>query len=357
MPTENAPALYDVMNNLTIDAGIDATAPPPRLKSLVAAYEAPSLAESTLQVASSVLLLILGWAAMYLSLGISYWLTLALAVPVSGLLVRVFIIQHDCGHGSLFKSRRANDWVGRLCSLATLTPYANWRRQHSCHHGHWNNLDRRDAGADIYSACATVAEYRAMTPWGRFTYRFVRHPILAHFLIPPTVFLLLYRVPFDTPKTWRAERRSVHLTNLGIVALYGSLAYFLGLGHVLMVQLPINIGAAIVGVWLFAIQHRFDGTIWTRQEDWTFSAAALNGSSYLKLPRVFQWFTGNIGFHHIHHLNPRVPNYRLQACHDGNAALQTVRTLNWRDGLRMTGLVLWDEENKRMVKFDEAAAN
>jgi omega-6 fatty acid desaturase (delta-12 desaturase) len=181
----------------------------------------------------------------------------------------------------------------------------------------------------------------------------VRHPIIAHFLIPPAVFLLLYRLPFDTPKHWARERRSVHWTNLAIVAVLAAESAFLGLRHVMMVQLPVVAVASVAGVWLFSLQHRFEGVVWARQPDWNPVKAAIEGSSYLKLPRLLQWFTGNIGFHHIHHLNPRIPNYRLEACHDAVPGLQRVRTLSWRDGLAATRLALWDEDARRAVRFSE----
>ncbi|HLG88858.1 MAG TPA: fatty acid desaturase [Alphaproteobacteria bacterium] len=321
------------------------------LRSLVARYETPSLAESAFQIITSIGLFAASCAAMYWSLHVSYLLTLLLAVPTAGFVVRTFIIQHDCGHGAFFKSRRANDLLGRACSVITLTPYANWRRQHNCHHSNWNNLDRRESGADIYSACLTVEEYRALSSWGRFVHRFVRHPIVAQFVVPPLVFLFLYRIPFDTPRAWSRERRSVYWTNLAILTLFGALTLLVGLKDVLMVQLPIITLASIMGIGLFAIQHRYEGVVWTRQNAWNAQSAALQGSSYFALPRILQWFTGNIGFHHVHHLSPRVPNYRLQACHDSIPALQAATTLTLRQGLRSLRLILWDEANRRMVRL------
>jgi omega-6 fatty acid desaturase (delta-12 desaturase) len=288
---------------------------------------------------------------MYWSLHISYLLTAFLAIPTAGLLVRVFIVQHDCGHGACFRSRRLNDLVGKFCSLLTFTPYAHWRRQHNGHHGHWNNLDLREAGADLYSTCATVEEYQALSRWRRFTFRAVRHPIMAHVIIPPMVFLFYYRLPFDTPKTWARERRSIYLTNLSVTALLATLMLLLGFWQVLLVQIPVVALTSIIGVGLFSLQHRFEDTVWARQGDWEVTKAALQGSSYLKLPRVLQWFTGNIGFHHIHHLSPRVPNYRLEDCHNAIPALRTVKTLNLRDGIKALHLMLWDETNRRMVSF------
>jgi omega-6 fatty acid desaturase (delta-12 desaturase) len=243
-----------------------------------------------------------------------------------------------------------------VCSVITFTPYANWRRQHNSHHGNWNNLDRRESGADIYSACLTVAEYRALSRRGRFLYRAIRHPLVAQILLPPLVFILLYRVPFDTPKAWVRERRSVWLTNVAIFGAMGALALWVGLGRVLMVQLPVIALASMLGVTLFSLQHRFDGVVWARQSEWTVTGASLDGSSYLRLPRVLQWFTGNIGFHHVHHLSPRVPNYRLAACHAAIPALHAVTTIGWRDAMGAIRRMLWDESTGRMIPFAEANA-
>jgi omega-6 fatty acid desaturase (delta-12 desaturase) len=324
---------------------------PVGLSARMAAFESPSPLMSIFQVGSTATLFIAACGSMYWSISLSYWLTLLLAFPTAGLLVRLFIVQHDCGHGSLFASRRLNDLTGTLCSLVTFAPH--WRRQHAGHHANWNNLDRRESGADIYSSCLTVAEYKALTRRGRFVYRATRHAVVSHFLVPPVVFLLLYRTAFDTPREWTRERHSVWLTNAGILAMFGLLALVFGLPAVLMVQLPVMIIASIVGVWLFSLQHRFDGAVWARQGDWTVSTAALEGSSYLRLPPVLQWFTGNIGFHHIHHLSPRIPNYRLADCHRALPMLRTVTTIGWKQGLAATRLALWDEAASRLIRFSE----
>jgi omega-6 fatty acid desaturase (delta-12 desaturase) len=326
--------------------------PQTRLRSLVAAYETPSILRSLYQMATSIGLYIAGCAAMYWSLHISYWLTAALMIPTAGTLVRVFIVQHDCGHGSFFASRGLNDLVGHLCSLLTFAPYFHWRRQHNAHHRHWNNLDRRDDGADIYATCITVSEYRAMTPWGRLGYRMLRHPVVAHVILPPLVFLLLYRIPFDTPKSWVRERRSVYLTDLAVLAVLAAMMAALGFWQVLLVQLPTVSLAGIIGVGLFSLQHRFDGVLWARQGEWNSTNASVQGSSYFRLPRLLQWFTGNIGFHHVHHLSPRVANYRLETCHKAIPALHdVVTTVNWREGFKALRLTLWNEADGRMVRF------
>ena len=290
-------------------------------------------------------------ALMYYTEATARWLLPLLAVPAAGLLVRLFIIQHDCGHGSFFRSRRLNDWLGRVCSIVTLTPYAFWRRQHANHHGCFNNLDRREPGIDLYSTCTTLAEFEALPPGRRRRFRLMHHPLVAQLVIPPLVFLILYRFPFDAPASWRRERASVHMTNLALLAVVATLATFLGLGRVIWVQLPVIALTSIAGAWLFTVQHRFEAAQWHRQGDWNAVEAALEGSSYLKLPWLLRWFTGSIGFHHVHHLAPRVPNYRLLACHRAEPRLANVTTLSLRGALLAPTYLLWDEVNGRMTRI------
>lgn len=321
------------------------------LRAAVAPFEKPSLALGIVQLFTSAGLYLAAVVLMYWSLHISYWLTLALAFPAAGFLVRTFIIQHDCGHGSFFASQRANNILGAILGVLTLAPYQNWRRQHSQHHANWNNLDRRESGADIYSTCLTVEEYRERSPWQRLLYRLPRHPVLAHFIFPPLVFILLYRFPFDTPKDWTAERRSVLGTNLAIVAWVVALSSVFGWRAVLMVHLPIVTITTVAGVWLFSVQHRFEAAHWSRKESWTYQDASLRGTSYLKLPRVLQFMSGNIGFHHIHHLAPRVPNYRLEACYASDPVLREEAPLTLRTALNASSLTLWDETRQKLVPF------
>ena len=324
------------------------------LRAAIAPFEAPSWSLGLYQIATSIGLYLAVVAAMYWSLGVSHALTLLLAIPASALLVRIFIVQHDCGHGSFLAWKRGNDILGTICGVLTLAPYAHWRRQHAGHHANWNNLDRRESGADIYSACLTVEEYRARAPWQRFLYRLPRHPLIAHVAIPPVVFLLLYRTAFDTPKSWMRERRSVWGTNLAVVACWTILAFAFGLTGLLLVQLPIVIVSSIIGVWLFSVQHRFDGARWMRKGDWNFADAALKGSSYLALPPVLHWVTGNIGFHHIHHLSPLVPNYRLARCHKSNAGFRPEKPLSLGRAFGASSLTLWDEAQNKLVRFRDA---
>jgi omega-6 fatty acid desaturase (delta-12 desaturase) len=324
------------------------------LKVAIGRFQKPDLVRGLWQAGSTLTAFVAVCALMYSLASFAYWPRLGLAVVAAGLLVRLFIIQHDCGHGSLFRSKTANEVLGRLCSLVTLTPFDNWRRQHAGHHGVWNDLDRRWSGADIYSTCLTVDEYRKLTPRRRLLYRLTRHPLVTGLVLPPLVFLLVYRVPFDTPKAWRRERLAVHWTNLAIVGLTVALGDLVGFPEVLFVQLPILTLASIIGVWLFSVQHRFETTLWARHAQWDASTAALRGSSYLRLPPVLRWFTANIGFHHVHHLNPRIPNYHLASCHAAIPALGDVPPLTLWASLKSLRLALWDEEQQRMVSFRTA---
>jgi omega-6 fatty acid desaturase (delta-12 desaturase) len=235
--------------------------------------------------------------------------------------------------------------------MMTLTPYSNWRRQHAGHHANWNNLDKRYSGLDIYSTCLTVKEYQALGGWKRLVYRASRHPLVAHVLIPPLVFLILYRVPFDTPKSWGSESRAVYLTDLALAVVIVTLGLLVGFRALLLVQGPVIVVTSIIGVWLFAVQHRFDEAFWARQREWRFGKAALEGSSYLKLPRLLQWLTGNIGFHNVHHFAPRIPNYRLEYCYRANTEFQQKPPQTFRAAFRSIRLSLWDEDSNRLVAF------
>ena len=316
------------------------------------AFQAPILGRSLGQLATSFGGFFATCTAMYSCLAVSLWITLPMSALAAGFLVRIFIIQHDCGHGSFFRSRRANELIGCLCSLMTLTPYAFWRRQHARHHGSWNNLGRRAAsGLDIYSSCMTVAEYQALGRWRRCLVRLTNHPIVANLLLPPLVFVILYRVPFDAAKGWRRERCGVYLTNFTLAVFVAGLGLALGYGRLAAVQLPIMVIASIVGVWLFSIQHRFEHAQWMPDASWSFAEASLGGTSHLRLPRLLQWFTGNIGFHHVHHVNPRIPNYRLEECHNADAGFRSASTLTVRTGLQALGYALWDSDLERLVPF------
>jgi omega-6 fatty acid desaturase (delta-12 desaturase) len=325
------------------------------LKAVAAHFQHPVPRTARRQLATTFLPLLALLGAIHAGLALGWWPVLPLlALPAAGLVVRVFALQHDCGHGSLFSSRGMNDAVGRLCSLFTFTPYGHWRRQHAGHHAVWNDLDGRDRGADIYSTCATVAEYQALGRWHRLGYRAARHPLVAQFLLPPLVFLALYRIPFDTPAAWQRERRGVHLTNLALAICYGGLGLLLGFGQVALVIVAVMVPASIAGVWLFSVQHRFEGVRWARHAEWDPVTASLEGSSFLRLPPPLRWLTGALGFHHVHHLAPRIPNYRLKDCHDAHPAFAAARVITLWEALTAPRHVLWDEVASRMVTFAEA---
>lgn len=283
-----------------------------------------------------------------------YWLALLLAIPTGGLLVRLFIIQHDCGHGSFFKSRAANDFVGRLISVFTLTPYTEWKRGHAIHHATGGNLDRRGWG-DVDTM--TVREYQAASPLQRLGYRLYRSPFVMVLIGAPLNFIVLQRLP--TGRKWRdrTARRSIMALNFALIVVFGVPMALFGVGAVLATYLPVMIVAAWIGNWLFYVQHQFEDTYWERDGTWNFHAAALRGSSYFDLPPILQWFSGNIGLHHIHHLSIRIPNYRLQACLDAAPELHRVtRRITLRDSLTCWRLALWDEETRRLIAFRDLHA-
>ncbi|MER2249699.1 fatty acid desaturase [Methylorubrum podarium] len=274
---------------------------------------------------------------------------LPLAVPAGGFLVRLFIIQHDCGHGSFLPSRRGNDGLGRILSLLTVTPYDSWKRAHALHHASTGDLSRRGIG-DVHTL--TVREYLALPRWGQLRYRLYRNPLILIVLGSPLNFLLLQRLPSGVGLPWRTAWRDVLALDAVLLAALAVLAHAVGsIGLVLWVFLPVISVAAWIGGWLFYVQHQYEETVWEQAESWDFHRAALGGSSYYALPRVLQWFTGNVGLHHVHHLNSRIPNYRLQECLDGHEVLGRIGRLSLRDSLRCLGLALWDEEARKMIGF------
>jgi omega-6 fatty acid desaturase (delta-12 desaturase) len=277
------------------------------------------------------------------------WLTLLLAIPAAGLLVRLFIIQHDCGHGSFFKSRAANDALGRALSVLTWTPYGNWKRGHAAHHASTGNLDRRGRG-DFDTL--TVAEYQALPPLRQLAYRLYRNPFAIVLFGGPIYFILLQRLPTGPDLSDRDARRSILSLDLALVAVFGLLMAAFGAVPVIATYLPVTIIASWIATALFHVQHQFEGAYWERDADWNFHAAALHGSSYFELPPVLQWFSGNIGLHHVHHLCSRIPNYRLQAFLDSAPELNSVaKRITLREGLGCWRLALWDEQRRLMVRF------
>lgn len=317
-------------------------------QAIVAKYQTPRLSSSLWQVANTFIPYLGLLYLMYLSLGISYWLTLALALPAGGLLTRIFILFHDCGHGSFFRTQRANNLLGMLCGLFVFTPYFQWRFEHAIHHATSGDLDRRGTG-DIITL--TVAEYLALSRWGRFKYRLYRNPVVLLGIGPWYTFLVSQR--FVNPISRRRERLSVYFTNLGIVAIALLAWATIGLPAYLMIQLPVAFIAGLGGIWMFYIQHQFEGTYWENHNEWDYATAALRGSSYFKLPKVLQWFTGNIGFHHIHHLSSRIPNYALQRCMQENPEFMDVTTITLWSSLKSLRLNLWDEQQRQLVGFGQ----
>lgn len=329
-----------------------AAAPYAGWRKIVAQYQQPDLQTSIWQVANSFGGFVLTLTLMIFSLRIGYWLTLLLALPAAGFLVRMFIIQHDCGHGSFFKSRRANDTLGTICGIFTLIPYKFWRRSHAIHHAHHAELEERGIG-DVWTM--TVDEYHSASNWKRLTYRVFRHPLFLFGIAPTVQFLLLTRLPLGGEGTSRnGEAASVWWNNVAIAAWVVTAGWLLGFDTVALVFLPVIVVAGSVGTWLFYVQHQYERTYWEHSPDWDYTLAALHGSSYYELPPVLQWFTGNIGFHHIHHLSPRIPNYNLQKCHEQNPMLQRVVRLTLWTSLQTVWLSLWDEKNNRLVTFREA---
>ena len=315
-------------------------------REVVAKYQRPILSYSLGQIATALIPYFTLLYAMYLSLSASYAITLALSVPAAGFFVRIFIIMHDCGHGSFFKSRKANQLWGFVTGLLTFVPSYSWSHEHAMHHAAAGNLDNRGTG-DIWTL--TLQEYLAFPRWKRMWYRIYRNPVVMFGVGPLYLFLIRYRF-------WRRQDRSrarwstigTNVVLLGIVLV---MSLSVGLKAYLMIQLPILLLGAMSGVWLFYVQHQFEGTYWERREKWSFVQEALEGSSFYKLPRVLQWFTGNIGFHHVHHLSPRIPNYHLQKCHESHAMFTAVKPLTLRSSWQSLTYRLWDEEEKKLVSY------
>jgi acyl-lipid omega-6 desaturase (Delta-12 desaturase) len=318
-------------------------------REILVPYARPCLARSLLNIATSVVPYLTLSVLMYLSLDESYLLTLALAIPTAGFLVRVFIVFHDCAHGSFLPSKRANAWLGAGLGLLVYAPFLRWRHDHAIHHATSGDLDRRGTG-DVQTL--TVDEYRARSRRGRIGYRILRNPLVMFGLGPIIAMVVGPRIVARDARP--RMRRSVLRTDLALALLIGTLCWSLGWWQFLLVQGPAALLAGATGIWLFYVQHQYEDAYWESAEHWSYAEAALRGSSYLRLPRVLQFFTGNIGFHHVHHLNPRIPNYNLQRAHEDNPIFHQVPTLSLVDGLRAVRLKLWDERHGRLVTFTQA---
>ena len=326
----------------------------PNARSLMrdlAAYRVPNLTRSLVELGITAVPFILLWILMWAALDASYWIGLLIALPAAGFLVRLFMIQHDCGHGSFFRQRSTNDWVGRVISVLTLTPYDSWRHSHAQHHANSGNLDSRDIGS---IDTLTVAQFEARTRLRQLFYRLYRHPLVMFGVGPAYLFILRYRLPTDLMRSGWQAWVSVMITNLAIALLVATVIWHLGVGPFLLVQLPITLLAASLGVWLFYVQHQFEDTLWEHDRDWNFYDAALHGSSHYDLPIMLRWFTANIGVHHVHHLASRIPYYRLPEVLRDRPELQHIGRLTLLDSLKGIRLALWDEDKRRLVSFAEA---
>src|SRR6266567_1768968 len=315
-------------------------------KTIVKQYQQPSTPRAVWQIVNTLGPLALLWYLMYVSLALSWWIVIPLALIAGVFLVRIFIIFHDCGHSSFFKSRLANDIVGFVTGLLTFTPFYQWRWDHAIHHATSGHLDKRGTG-DLWTL--TVQEYLESSRWRRFAYRLARNPIVL-FVIAPLVVLLI-KQRFPTPKANKRERHSVYAMNAAILAMAAGLGLVFGLKAYLLIQLTALAVAGAAGFWLFYVQHQFEGVYWERGDEWDYATAALQGSSFYKLPKVLQWFSGNIGYHHIHHLSSRIPNYNLEKCHNSEPLFQTVKPVTLFSSFKSFTFRLWDEQRRKLVGY------
>jgi len=317
-------------------------------QSIITKYNKPRIRRSIWQIINSVGVYLLLWIIMAQIFVISFWLTLPFIILASGFLVRVFIIFHDCGHGSFFKFKKLNIIVGKACGILAFTPYHRWTDSHRLHHQSVGNLDKRGFG-DVWTL--TVDEYQQSGPWQRFLYRLFRQPLLLVLFLGPMSFIVTNR--FTTRKMNKKQRLNIYFTNVVMLALAIGTSLLIGWQTFLLIQLPVIYIAAIGGVYLFYLQHQYDDVSWRRTEDWNYHDMALEGSSFFKLPAVLQWFTGNIGFHHVHHLGPTIPNYNLPKCHAENSLFHDVKPITFFRSFHSLRLRLWDETNQKIISFRE----
>lgn len=322
-----------------------------QLKKIIAPFEKTNTMSSIWQLINTLVPLIILWYAAYQTLSVSYWLTFPLLIVAAGFVIRTFIIFHDCCHQSFFKSRLANDILGTITGVLTVVPYEQWKLSHSIHHATSSNLDKRGVG-DIW--ILTVDEYLSAPLWKRFAYRVYRNPFVMFGIGPIFVFLIQYR--FNRKGARRKERLNTYLTNVLIVLLYAALIWAIGWQAFLLIQGPIFFISGFLGIWLFYVQHQFEDTYYENEDQWSYVKAAVEGSSYYKLPKPLQWVTGNIGFHHVHHLSPKVPNYYLEQAHNSTLPLQKATTITLATSLKSLRFRLWDEQGKRFISFKELNA-
>lgn len=316
-------------------------------------YRKPDIGRSAFELVVTIAPFVLLWTAAWVSMHIGFWPGLILILPASGFLLRLFMLQHDCGHGSFFGRRRLDDWTGRAIGVLTLTPYDYWRRAHAEHHASAGNLDERGVG-DITTL--TVAEYHALTRRGRLGYRLYRHPLVMFGLGPAWLFLFKQRLPVGMMRSGALPWISTMATNAAILVSGGLLVWAIGLAPLLLIHLPIVLIAGAAGVWLFYVQHQFEDTHWSRPPEWAFPYAAMHGASHYDLPRPLRWITGNIGMHHVHHLSSRIPFYRLPEVLRDYPELQDLGRITIKQSLGCVRLVLWDEGSSRLISFREASA-
>ena len=321
----------------------------------LAPYRSADDKRATLEIIITLVPFIATWAAMYALMSVSYWLTLAIVPFAGALLVRLFIVQHDCGHRAMFTSRTVNDWVGRCMGVLTMTPYEYWRYSHSLHHAGSGNLDKRGFG-DIETL--TVAEYANLSPLGRLRYRLYRNPIVLFVLGPAYLFIIRHRLPISSLSyLHRQQWISIMGTNLAIALAYGGMIYLIGLKEFLLIQMPIVAAGASIGVWLFYVQHQFDTTHWDENDEWEHEHSALHGSSYYDLPEPLMWLTGYIGIHHVHHLSSRVPFHKLPKVIRDYPELKEIGRLSFKDSIKCIPLSLWDQKNRKLISFKQAHAS
>lgn len=318
---------------------------------VLAKYREPSMRRSIWELVATLVPFFALWVIAWISLSFSYWLAFAIAVLNGGFLVRIFIIQHDCGHASYFSNRRLSDWVGRTLGVLTLTPYDVWRRTHSLHHATHGNLDQRGMG-DVLTL--TVEEYRARTPFWRFMYRLYRNPLVLFVLGPSYLFILQNRLPFGLMKSGWRYWTSAMGTNVMIAIALTIMIWLGGYMPVLLIFLPTSVIAGTIGVWMFYVQHQFEETHWDKDDEWQVHHAALEGSSHYVLPAPLRWLTGNIGIHHVHHLYSRIPFYRLTEVIRDHGDLAQAQRLTMLESLKSVRMHLWDEKTRRLLSFREA---
>jgi omega-6 fatty acid desaturase (delta-12 desaturase) len=319
---------------------------------IVMDYSKPRLSRSIWQIINSVGPYLLLWVIMVQVNKISPWLMIPFIILAAGFLVRIFIIFHDCGHGSFFQSKKLNVIVGKALGIMALTPYYKWTESHLKHHQTVGNLDDRGDG-DVWTV--TVEEYQSMTPRQKIFYRIFRHPIFLLGFAGPMNFLVYSR--FTRKSFTKRQKRNVYFTNLMLLLLAVGVSLWIGWQTFLLIQLPVMYLAGMAGIYLFYLQHQYDDVIWVRKGDWDYKKMALEGSSFFKLPVLLRWFSGNIGFHHIHHLGPKIPNYNLPKCYEENPLFQEVEPITFFKSFQSLKLRLWDEKNERIVTFQEMNAS